>query len=112
MYNHQALLNQAHELAYEPPRARAVAVQQLGCGQQLPPNAQSSSSGSSAGSRGGATQGESEQQGKVVLYRGLGMVPFRVLVRLKIFQLAGVAALAIPINTFLAEVSASMCPSS
>ena len=32
------------------------------------------------------------------------MIPFRVLVRLKIFQLAGVAALAIPINTFLVEV--------
>ena len=32
------------------------------------------------------------------------MVPFRVLVRLKIFQLGGVAALAIPINTFLVEV--------
>ena len=32
------------------------------------------------------------------------MIPFRVLVRLKVFQLAGVAALAIPINTFLVEV--------
>ena len=41
---------------------------------------------------------------RIVLYRGRGMVPFRVLVRLKIFQLAGVAALAIPINTFLVEV--------
>lgn len=40
----------------------------------------------------------------MVLYRGRGIVPFRVLVRLKIFQLAGVAALAIPINTFLVEV--------
>ena len=45
----------------------------------------------------------------MVLYRGRGMVPFRVLVRLKIFQLAGVAALAIPINTFLVEVCFS-CP--
>ena len=43
-----------------------------------------------------------------MLYRGVGMVPFRVLVRLKVFQLAGVAALAIPINTFLAEVRASL----
>ena len=41
---------------------------------------------------------------RIVLYRGRGMVPFRVLVRLKIFQLGGVAALAIPINTFLVEV--------
>ena len=41
---------------------------------------------------------------RIVLYRGRGMIPFRVLVRLKIFQLAGVAALAIPINTFLVEV--------
>lgn len=32
------------------------------------------------------------------------MVPFRLLVRFKIFQLAGVAALAVPINTFLSEV--------
>ncbi|KAK9835227.1 hypothetical protein WJX81_007269 [Elliptochloris bilobata] len=31
------------------------------------------------------------------------MVPFRVLVRLKVFQLAGVAGLAIPINSFLGE---------
>lgn len=44
---------------------------------------------------------------KTVLYRGKGMVPFRVLVRLKIFQLAGVAALAIPINTFLVQGSVS-----
>lgn len=34
------------------------------------------------------------------------MVPFRLLVRFKIFQLAGVAALAVPINTFLSEVLA------
>lgn len=39
----------------------------------------------------------------VVLYKGFGMVPFRVLVRLKVFQLAGVAGLAIPINSFLGE---------
>lgn len=45
----------------------------------------------------------------MVLYKGRGMVPFRVLVRLKIFQLAGVAALAIPINTFLVEVRSFLC---
>lgn len=45
--------------------------------------------------------------GKTVLYRGVGMVPFRVLVRLKIFQLAGVAGLAIPINTFLVQARPS-----
>jgi hypothetical protein len=47
---------------------------------------------------------DSKDECRVVLYRGRGIVPFRVLVRLKIFQLAGVAALAIPINTFLVEV--------
>ena len=52
---------------------------------------------------------DSKDACRVVLYRGRGMVPFRVLVRLKIFQLAGVAALAIPINTFLVEVCFS-CP--
>ena len=36
------------------------------------------------------------------------MVPFRLLVRFKIFQLAGVAALAVPINTFLSEVLTTM----
>ena len=41
---------------------------------------------------------------KEVLYRGRWMIPFRVLVRLKIFQLAGVASLAIPLNSFLLEV--------
>eukprot|EP00891_Asterochloris_glomerata_P005692 jgi/Astpho2/5692/gw1.00079.264.1_t len=33
------------------------------------------------------------------------MVPFRLLVRFKVFQLVGVAALAVPINTFLGTVS-------
>jgi hypothetical protein len=42
----------------------------------------------------------------VVLYKGVGMVPFRVLVRLKVFQLAGVAGLAIPVNSFLGEARA------
>jgi hypothetical protein len=41
---------------------------------------------------------------KHVLYRGLGMVPFRLLVRFKVFQLAGVAAVVIPISTFLSQV--------
>lgn len=40
-----------------------------------------------------------------MLYRGRGMRLFRVLVRLKVFQLAGIAALAIPVNTFLATGS-------
>jgi TMEM70/TMEM186/TMEM223 protein family len=37
----------------------------------------------------------------VVLYRGRGIQIFRILVRFKVFQLAGVAALAVPIATFL-----------
>lgn len=32
------------------------------------------------------------------------MVPIQVLVRLKVFQLAGVAALAVPMVTFLTQV--------
>ena len=42
---------------------------------------------------------------KLVLYKGRYMQTFRLLVRFKIFQLVGIAALAIPINTFLVEVS-------
>lgn len=42
---------------------------------------------------------------RVVLYKGRYMLAFRMLVRFKIFQLVGIAALAIPINTFLAGVS-------
>ena len=42
---------------------------------------------------------------KHVLYRGRFMVPFRLLVRFKVFQLVGVAALAVPINTFLMQAS-------
>lgn len=38
------------------------------------------------------------------------MVPFRLLVRFKIFQLVGVAALAVPINTFLSEVRFPLVP--
>ncbi|KAL0051647.1 hypothetical protein WJX82_011174 [Trebouxia sp. C0006] len=44
---------------------------------------------------------------KVVLYKGRYMQTFRLLVRFKIFQLVGIAALAIPINTFLMEGSVS-----
>jgi hypothetical protein len=40
------------------------------------------------------------------LYKGRYMQTFRLLVRFKIFQLVGIAALAIPINTFLMEVRA------
>ncbi|KAK9817066.1 hypothetical protein WJX72_009013 [[Myrmecia] bisecta] len=40
-----------------------------------------------------------------VLYRGKWMQPFRLLVRFKIFQLVGVAALVVPINTWLVEGS-------
>ena len=47
---------------------------------------------------------------KHVLYRGAGMVPFRLLVRFKVFQLAAVAALAIPISTFLSEVRHQFAP--
>ena len=48
---------------------------------------------------------KSAASAKHVLYRGRWMVPFRVLVRLKIFQLVGIGALAVPINTFLVQVS-------
>ena len=50
--------------------------------------------------------GKSAAPAKHVLYRGRWMVPFRVLVRLKMFQLIGIGALAVPINTFLVQVSA------
>ena len=46
---------------------------------------------------------------KHVLYQGRWMVPFRVLVRLKIFQLSGIAACAIPLGTFLSEVRGIAC---
>lgn len=47
------------------------------------------------------------QQQPVVLYKGTGMRVFRLLVRFKVFQLLGVAALAIPINTMFSEVRAN-----
>ena len=46
---------------------------------------------------------------RVVMYKGFGMVPFRVLVRLKVIQLTGAAGLAIPITCFLAGVR-PVCP--
>ena len=46
---------------------------------------------------------------RVVLYKGRYMLAFRMLVRFKIFQLVGIAALAVPINTFLAGVSPFNC---
>ena len=60
----------------------------------------------------GASQAPSDKEGvsgfpvgtKVVLYKGRYMQLFRMLVRFKIFQLVGIAALAVPINTFLVEV--------
>lgn len=51
------------------------------------------------------TQAARTPQSRVVLYRGAYMQPFRLLVRFKIFQLVGIASLAIPINTFLVEGS-------
>ena len=63
---------------------------------------------SDAGSGGAADAAPSPP--KHVLYRGLGMVPFRLLVRFKVFQLAAVAALAIPISTFLSEVRHQAAP--
>lgn len=53
------------------------------------------------------TQAAQTPQVRDVLYRGAFMQPFRLLVRFKIFQLVGIASLAIPINTFLVEVMLS-----
>ena len=59
----------------------------------------------SEGDRGtGAVEGS-----RIVLYKGRYMLAFRMLVRFKIFQLVGIAALAVPINTFLAGVSLFIC---
>jgi len=43
-----------------------------------------------------------------VLYKGRWMLPFRVLVRLKMFQLGGVAACAVPLGTLLTEGGPTM----
>eukprot|EP00884_Botryococcus_braunii_P006389 jgi/Botrbrau1/15751/Bobra.4_1s0117.2 len=40
---------------------------------------------------------------RVVLYKGRWIIPIQVVVRLKVFQLAGVAGLAVPMATFLTE---------
>lgn len=45
-----------------------------------------------------------QRKDRRVLYKGRWMVPIQVLVRLKVFQLAGVAALAVPMVTFLTQV--------
>lgn len=42
------------------------------------------------------------------MYKGRWMLPFRVMVRLKIFQLGGVAACAMPLGTFLTEGGPTM----
>ncbi len=44
------------------------------------------------------------QSQPILLYKGRGMQLFRLLVRFKVLQLLGVAALAIPINTMFSEV--------
>jgi hypothetical protein len=65
----------------------------------------SMSTSSGANSTVSQLPGKDQAPTKVVLYKGFGMIPFRVLVRLKVFQLMGVASLAIPINTFLVQAS-------
>lgn len=44
-----------------------------------------------------------------VLYKGRWMVPFYVLVRLKVLQLMGFAALSIPLNAWLSHVGQTSC---
>ena len=75
---------------------------------------QQHSAGSQGGSQGGleadrASGAQAVEGHRVVLYKGRYMLAFRMLVRFKIFQLVGIAALAIPINTFLAGVSLFNC---
>ena len=53
----------------------------------------------------GDAEAQAVEGSRVVLYKGRYMLAFRMLVRFKIFQLVGIAALAVPINTFLAGVS-------
>lgn len=64
--------------------------------------------GGEPGAARGAAGGGAAQ--RVVMYKGFGMVPFRVLVRLKVIQLTGVAGLAIPITCFLAGVRPALLP--
>jgi len=76
----------------------------------LQPRRAPAESEAAAASDAGANKGQSPSSNdvaddtKVVLYKGRYMQTFRLLVRFKIFQLVGIAALAIPINTFLMEV--------
>ena len=53
----------------------------------------------------GQAAAELPQGSKIVLYKGRYMQAFRMLVRFKVLQLVGIAALAVPINTFLVGVS-------
>eukprot|EP00803_Ostreobium_quekettii_P004810 evm.model.scf_1129.4 EVM.evm.TU.scf_1129.4 scf_1129:21786-23242(+) len=52
-----------------------------------------------------AMQQQESARGKVVLYKGRWMVPFYILVRLKVFQLLGFGSLVVPLNTWLVEVA-------
>lgn len=45
-----------------------------------------------------------QSQQPYVVYKGRWMIPFRVLVRLKVFQLSGIAACALPFTSFFSEV--------
>lgn len=47
---------------------------------------------------------EGKQREALVIYKGRWMVPFYVLVRLKVIQLVGLGALVLPINTWLHKV--------
>ncbi|DBB10648.1 TPA: hypothetical protein ACH3X3_007157 [Trebouxia sp. C0006] len=79
----------------------------------LQPRRAPAESEAAAASDAGTNKGQSPSSNdvaddtKVVLYKGRYMQTFRLLVRFKIFQLVGIAALAIPINTFLMEGSVS-----
>ncbi|KAJ7568000.1 hypothetical protein O6H91_01G015100 [Diphasiastrum complanatum] len=46
--------------------------------------------------------------GKIVLYRGRWMQPFRLIVRLKLFQLGGIAAFVIPLAEYSQQGSLSL----
>jgi len=47
---------------------------------------------------------EGKERETLVIYKGRWMVPFYVLVRLKVIQLVGLGALVLPINTWLHKV--------
>ena len=68
---------------------------------------QTASSGNDLNAQGSATAKPSNGSypRKQVLYRGPYMLPFRLLVRAKVFQLVGIAAAAIPITTIFTEAS-------